>query len=107
MTPNIASARYHGRSWQAECIINNERSTSSLPNLYASPELARAASSRHRGESAVTHRPAIRLTIVPQVMSSRLKQSSRQRGMHWLHNHSNSKTFIWCVGAAASNSPLS
>jgi len=59
MTPNIVSARHHGRSCKAECIINNDISTSGLPDLYASPELARAASSRHRGESAVTHPPAI------------------------------------------------
>jgi len=107
MTPNIVSARHHGRSCKAECIINNDISTSGLSDLYASPELARAASSRHRGESAATHRPEIRLTIVPQVMSGRLKRFSRHRGMHWLHNHRNSKTFIWCVGAAVRTSPLS
>jgi len=77
MTPNIVSARHHGRSCKAECIINNDISTSGLSDLYASLELARAASSRDRGESAVTHRPEIRLTIVPQVMSGRLKRSRR------------------------------
>lgn len=107
MILNIVSARHHRRACKSECVINNDLSTSGLPDLFASPELACAASSRHRAESSVTHRPTIRPPHSPSGHVRRAQAMPRDiEACTGRTTTSSSKKIICCVGATASTSPF-